>query len=521
MALEPTNLPLAVKKFDALSCGFCAGCGCSCGYILYKKDRRVVDLYGHPKDPNGMGSFCAKGIAYIQELYDSPLRLKRPYLWGNGRLKEISLRDAISIAKENLKGKVAFLLDRTAGLEEYLLAREISEEVFCDAPYLPFRASSLRPQEWKDKRLIIAWEAYPVYSEVMSTRWIVDAIEKGSYLSSISSRYDTLMAKAQRKHLVTPYEGVRLLEKLMESEERFLKKLLVTMKSSLILVGSSLLLSNFGCKVVNLLRKLREKFGVDYSLVGDIMPFPAKDLGEFSQKLEAFDTIIVFGNPFRFLKKESLEKLKGKFVLHFSLFPNLTAHYATLVIPSLGFAEREFINYRHGFGFLSYSPKTLEPLGVDPYLFLSEVFGTGADLRSFLKLYGIDLELLKDSLGGQGLDIQDVADVDLPSNLQEPKRSVYICTDNGMVEEMGHWLPWTHEMEKYQKAYMSKETAKKLSAREKVNIRGTELEVVITPNVADDVVFVPSSFEEYQPFDPGVSVGMFLEKPHYRYEVLE
>ncbi len=525
MALEPTNLPLTVKKFDALSCGICAGCGCSCGYILYKKDKEVIDLYGHPKDPNGIGSFCTKGIAYIQELYNSPLRLKKPYLWEKGRLKEVSLKDAIFIAKENLKGKIAFLLDRTAGLEEYLLAREVSEEVFCDAPYLPFKASSLRPQEWKDKRLIITLEAYPVYSEVMSTRWIVDAVEKGSYLLSISSRYDTLMAKAQGKHLLPPYEGIRLLEKLMEPEEsneitRFLKRFLVTVRSSLLLVGSSLLLSNFGGKVVNLLRELRKKFGVEYSLVGDVMPFPAKGLKEFSRRLETFDSIVIFGNPLRFLKRESIEKLKGKFVLHFSLFPNFTAHHATLVIPSLGFAEREFINYRHGLGFVSYSPKTLEPYGIDPYLFLSEVFGTKADLRGFLNLYGVDLELLKSSLGGLGLDIPDMESMDFSLEVQEPEKGVYIYTDNSIVEEMGHWLPWTHEMEKYQKAYMNRETAKKLSVKEKLRIRGVELDVVITPNLADDVVFVPSSFEEYQPFDPGVSVGMFLEDPYNRYEVL-
>jgi NADH-dependent fumarate reductase subunit C len=96
-----------------------------------------------------------------------------------------------------------------------------------------------------------------------------------------------------------------------------------------------------------------------------------------------------------------------------------------------------------------------------------------------------------------------------------------LYTSNGLVDELGHWNPWTHNMERYQRAYMSEETARKLRVKNRLTLRGKEFEVVITPNVAEDVVYVPLSFEEFQPFDPGHSVGSFAREPYYRFEVLE
>ncbi len=54
---------------------------------------------------------------------------------------------------------------------------------------------------------------------------------------------------------------------------------------------------------------------------------------------------------------------------------------------------------------------------------------------------------------------------------------------------------------------MNEKTARSLGVSETVVIGGNELKVKIDNNVADDTILFPDSFEETQPFDPGVRVG--------------
>lgn len=522
--MKPTNIPLTVKEFDEALCGRCAGCGCSCGYILYCKDGIIADLYGHPADPNGVGSLCTKGITYIQATDTNPLRLKEAYLKEGQSYKEVSLEQALTVAKEKTRNRrIAFLLDRWTGLEEYVLASSITELVFTDALYLPFKASSVKPQDWKDSRFILSVEADPVFSEVMSTRWIVDAVEKGAYLYALSSRYSTLCAKAKESHLVPPYLSLELLNRVLNPEEEdpkasFIKRSLKLIKPSLVLIGSCLLSSPFREHIITFLKEARRKFGIDYSIVGDVMPFPSKSLKEINQ--EEFDVLIVFGNILRFLKDEELESLRSKFVIHFTMFPNFTSHHAHLIIPVKNFTEREFINYRHGFGFLSYSPKSLSrEKYIHPYEFLSQVFGLKVDLKEFLLNYGVDYQELKE-VGQADLKLPTVEAYN-PHPYEELKKSIYIYTDNTLVEELGHWYTWTHDMEKYQMAYMNERTAREMGIEDSLNLRGYQFKVIITPNIADGVIFIPSSYEEYQPFHPGISVGRFLKEPYNRFEVIK
>ena len=89
-------------------------------------DNKIVDLYGHPSDKRGVGSFCTKGITYIQEISKNPIRLKGIFFKHGEELKSIDLSHAIELLKEKLsKGKTAFLLGRQAGIEEYLLAKDL------------------------------------------------------------------------------------------------------------------------------------------------------------------------------------------------------------------------------------------------------------------------------------------------------------------------------------------------------------------------------------------------------------
>ncbi|MCX8060544.1 MAG: dehydrogenase, partial [Aquificaceae bacterium] len=520
MNLAPTKVPLTVKEFDREVVGLCAGCGCGCGYLLYLKGEKVVDLYGHPADRRGMGSFCTKGITYVQEAPQNPLRLKGAFLREGENFVRIEYQKGVHLLREKLsKGRTAFLLGREAGLEEYLLFRELGE-VFVDAPVVDFAPSTLEPTQWKEAKFILSVDAEPVFSEVMSTRWLVDAVERGAYLFCLSSRYETLCAKARERLLLKPDLMVEFLLALLEPGRRdqrvdLLKKSLFLLRGALLLVGAHLLASPFREAVMHLLAQLREKYGVNYSLVGDLMPFPAGTLEEFLDKLEEFQNVVVVGNLLRYLSDQHLESLKGRFVVSFQVFPNLSAHYCDLLFASTLFCERDFINYRHGFGYLLYSPSTLRPEAelFSPYRVVEEAFQTSAELGRFLEGYGVDYEeLLKEREARPRF-----GELRRRGGYLLPTGKVFLYADRTLVEDMGHWNPWTHEMERLQKAYVNPRTARELGLKERLKVGSAELELQLTENVAEGVVFIPSEFEEFQPFDPGHRVGVLLKKPFQRY----
>ncbi len=526
MSLQPTKIPLTVKEFDEQRVGFCAGCGCACGYILYKKEGKIVDLYGHPADTRGMGSFCTKGITYIQEIPNNPMRLKGVFMKRGEEFMPIEYSQATEILKEKVKkGKTAFLLGRQAGLEEYLMAKSLSEEVFVDAPVVNFMHSSLKPTDWKKVKFILSVDAEPVFSEVMSMRWVVDAVEGGAYLFCLSSRYETMCAKAKERLLLKPDAIIKFLKGLLEpdrgdSKVDFVKKSLFLMRGSLVLVGAHLLNSPFRGSLLSILSGLREKFGVNHSLVGDVMPLPAKPLEEFFQRFDEFENLVVVGNIFRYLKDVHLKALSEKFVVSFQVFPNITTHYSDLVFALSMFQEREFINYRHGFGYLVYSPKTTDTQGVyNPADVLREAFGLKASLEELLKEYGVDYERLK-AEGEVDLRREDLSSVKDASQHEIQEAELFLYTDSTLVEDLGRWNPWTHEMESFQRAYINPNTARKKSLKDSIQIGGVIFDLITTENIAEGVVFIPSEFEEFQPFEPGYRVGAFLKHPYHRYEVL-
>ncbi len=512
----PPSVPLTRKPFEEQVVSLCAGCGCGCGYVLYKDQGKPTDLYGHPADPKGMGSLCSKGITLLQEVAQNPLRLLGFYLWEGQGFINISQSQAEKLIKEHLRGKVAIVLDRhLSSLEEYLLARQLGD-VFVDAPVVGFEPSETFFNRWQNYMLIIGWEAEPVFSEVMSMRYLVDAVERSAHLVCVSSRFATLCAKAKRHVLLNPIKQLAFMNSLLEPEHTDplateLKKALHLLKS-LILVGTDLIASPFREGVLSILLRLKKRFEVDYNFVGDIMPFPAKELKDFVSSLEDYDSFVFFGNPLVQAPQEVRERIKEKFSVHFTLFPNLTSQYSTLVIGSANFPERDFIAYRNSFGRVYLCPKSMEKPkdAVVPYEFLGNIFGIKVKVEEFIKVErGFEGTLLElpPLEGGFAFEI--------------PKEGIVLYTSNGLVDELGHWNPWTHQMEKYQKAYISERTARKLGVKDKLTLEGKEFNVVISSNVADDLIYVPLSFEEFQPFDPGQSVGSFAKEPYYRFEILD
>lgn len=513
MNLKPTNVPLTAKEFDTAVCGLCAGCGCGCGYILYLRDSVPVDLYGHPEDENGIGSLCTKGITLIQEATRNPLRLREPFIRKGTDFERLTPAEVSSWIRENLKGKVGVFLDRYTDLRDYALARSMGWEIYSDSIYLPFKASTLKPREWRERRVILSFECDPVFSEVMATRWLVDAFERSAYIFSVSTRLGTMGTKSTESLLLKPPLVVKFLEELAGAVEegkspaifgekvKKLAELLHTAYDSLILVGEALLRTRWKGNVLHALRRIRKKLPVDYSIVGNVSPLPAKDVKDLKEDFRELEALVLFGNPALYMSEEELKELTKKKVVSITPFPNLTAHHSTLVLPSLLFPEREFTAFRNGFGALFQSPQTLpRPEGI---VELAEILGVKTEPEKIPKLPTIE-------------EVEGVWEI-------EPVETegIYLVCDNTLVDDVGHWNVWTHEIEREQFAYMSEETAGSLSAKDEIVLKGISLKVRLDNNIARDVVFVPNSFEEMHPFDPGVRVGRLMREAYLRVERLK
>ena len=531
MSLKPTNIPLTAKEHDRVKCGVCTGCGCACGYIAYLKGSELTDLYGHPHDPNGMGSFCTKGLALIQEATRNPLRVRQALLKEGETFTEINAEGVLDWIKKR-KGKPFVFLDRHTDLRDLSSAYRLTDKVYSDSLYLPFRATTLRPQEWREQRVILALECEIVFSEVMATRWLVDAFEKSAYIVAVSSRYGTTSAKASRRLLLKPPLVVKFLEDIALSlegervdspygeEVQKLARAFSIIESSLILIGETLLRSPWRESILSSLQRIRQRTRVNYSIVGNISPFPTKELADFLEDFKKAEWLLLTGNPAMYMGDGEIEILKQKPVLSLSLFPNLTANSSQLVVPAKLFPEREFFPFRNGFGFVAHSPAVLTPppSSFSLHELLDSTLGVGWDEESLLRKLGLKAEDVMETEGGADIDMPYIEELESYSKEAPQEEGVFLVCDNTLVDELGHWNPWTHDIEREQFAYMNERTRKRLGAEEVIEIRGAKLKVKLNSNIADDVVFVPSSYEESQPFDPGVRIGRLMKNPHLRIE---
>jgi len=506
--LRPTSKPLTVKEFDREACGICAGCGCSCGYIAYFREGKLVDLYGHPSDPNGMGSFCTKGITYIQQLPDNPLRLRKPLLREGDSLKEIDNRKALEIFRDHFRGRRAIFLSRDCDLTDTGAAIASGAEIFTDGVYLPFRPSTLSPQDWPQQRFILSFECEPVFSEVMSTRWIVDAFEASAHIISLSSLFATISAKATERFLLSPPRIVMFIRSLadalegkqpafMGEEVSRIARSLSLIPQSLILLGDLLFHYPWKNAVLDALRRIRRRVRVNYSVLGDVHPVRSGSLYDFLGRLEEFDSILITGNPFLWADDSLLEKIKKVRKIYLGLFPNITALNSDLLLPAKAFAERDFLIFRNGFGIRENAPAVLE--GEEGYLTVARILGAEPS--------GIpdprELPLIED--WDEDLEVEEVEEGEL-----------WLVAGRGLVEDLGHWNPWTHAIEREQRALISPKTASRFGMGEWLDAGGERIKLEVSSNVAEGVIYVPDSFEEFQPFDPGVRIGKILGSPARR-----
>ena len=508
MNLRPTSKPLTVKDFDREVCGICAGCGCSCGYIAYFRGRDLVDLYGHPSDPNGMGSFCTKGLTYIQQMPSNPLRITKPMVREGDSFREFGPEEAYGLFREFFRGKRAVFLSRECDLTDTASALRSGAEVFTSGAYLPFRPSTLRPQGWANQRFILSLECESVFSEVMSTRWLVDAFEASAHIVSVSSLYATTSAKATERYLLSPPRIALFFRSVAEALEgknpsfmadQALKiaRALSLIPDSLILIGDVLLHYPWRNAVLDSLRRIRRRVRVNYSFVGDVHPVRSGSLWDFLEGIEQFDSVLITGNPFLWADQDLIERTEKVKKIYLGIFPCISALSSDLILPAKTFAERDFTVFRNGFGIRERAPRVLDP--PEGTFSVADLLGSGT---TGIPIPG-DLPVVED--WDQALEVEEVEE-----------KGLWIVAGRSLVEDLGHWNPWTHAIEREQKALVNPQTAQEYGFGEWLEVEGERIRLERSPNVARDVIYVPDSFEEFQPFDPGVRVGRILPPPARR-----
>ena len=489
MNLKPTDVPLSVKDFDREVCGYCLGCSCNCGYIAYLKKDKIVDVYGHPYDPNSVGSLCNKGIALIAETDLNPLRVKIPLIRNGKEFRKASLEEIKRIVLKGEESKRAVLLGKFSTFEDYIILRTFTENIYTTGVFLPFKPSSIPPYQWKDTDLIITIEADPVMSEVMSTRWIIDAVEKGAYLINISSRFNTISAKAESNYILSPPQIKYALESILEGTEEHwskIKKYLKSSKFTLIIVGETILKSPFRNNIINFVKLTRELFNAEYSFIGNITNVRIREIKDFC--FDNYELIISVDNTL--YEFENIPENKD--IISFSLFPDITALHSKVVMPLTFFTEKDCIPLFNCFGYKTKSEKIKE--GND---YIKEIFNSKNESKE-VRVYENDLLDIKLEMKEEKVDLNDI----------------YMVVGESLVEVWGHWYPWLHSIEPEQKVYMNKSTAGLLGLKPGDKLKGITVE--ITPAIADNTIFVPESFEESQPFNQGVRKGRILNRPGYR-----
>ncbi len=493
MNLKPTDVSLSIKNFNREICGYCFGCGCHCGFIAYMKDEEIADLYGHPYDKNSVGSLCNKGIALIAETDKLPYRIKDIMIKREKEFIKSDIEEVKALLSKRSIKKPVVIMGKFSTVEDYKVLRKLTKDIYTTGVFLPFRPSSVPPYEWSNMKLIIALETDPVNSEVMATRWIMDAVEKGAYLVNISSRYNTLSAKANMNLLMNPYQLKNVLENILEGKDEpwnRLKAYLETTKESLIIVSETLLKSPLRYFVISFIKHLRTSYGTEYAFIGNITNVEIKELKDIN--LESNDLIISVDNTL--YEFDSLPENQER--ISFSLFPDFTAMNSNVIIPLPLFKEREATPIFNPFAYENKSTKFQNfPYTVEDTI--SYIFDISGQEEP---------TIYKNDIRDSEINIWEENDV--------RGGDIYVIVGDSPVEIWGHWYPWLHGLEREQKMYINKKTAEKLGIKEDSLFKGVRVE--ITNTVSDNTIFVSEGFEESQPFKRGVRKGRILNKPGFR-----
>jgi len=461
---------LSSKEFDKELIGYCIGCNCGCKFIAYIKDNKIVDVTGHPSDRLGMGSFCTKGIALVQELPFSELRLKES--------------DKPSI---DLSNDIGIYVDRFCTDEELQRAFSFTENVYSNMLYVE-KPKTIEIENIPDKKVILNISE-PSYYDVMLSRWIIDAKQKGAKLFSAGAMFTNIMFKSHYKKLIEPYQFLSFLENIKNafdighSEDEFINKFATfstKLSSALIIIEDSYIKIDRDF-VLGFLKHMKEKYNIDYIITGNITHWPVKNIKEHLKDIENHNVIINVGDMFRHIPDNKLESFSKKDILSLSHMANMSVNLSKYYLPRKFFIEMDFTKKT---AFLDVSAKKL---------FENENSYTLLDIIP---------------------DVKNISHIKSPKYEPTNLNGYALFVGNSVVDDMGHYSRWLHEIESNQYVYINKTLGDSISIADGELLEITTeygkaiFKVKISANIPNNTFFISNGFDEYQPFYEGVRPGV-------------
>ncbi len=459
------------KDFDKEFIGHCIGCNCGCKFIAFIKDNIVVDVTGHPSDRLGMGSFCTKGIALVQEL---------PF-------SEFRLRDSNKIDID-LNKDIGIYVDRFCTEEELERAFSFTENVYSNMLYVE-KPKTIDVEKIPDKKVILNISE-PSYYDVMLSRWIIDAKQKGAKLFCAGAIFTNMMFKANYKKLIHPSYVLSFLEDIKNAfekgyhEDEFINKFSIfstKLNSALIIIEDSYIRIDKDF-VLGFLTYMKEKYNIDYIITGNTTQWPVKNVKEHLKDIKHHELIINVGDMFRYIPDDRLEDFSKKDILSLSHMANMSANLSKYYLPRKFFIEMDFTKKT---AFLDVSSK--------------KIF----DNKNAFTL----LDLIPDTKN--------------PYHPKSPKQETIalngytLFIGHSVVDEIGHYSRWLHEIEPEQYVFINKKLGDSIDILDGELLEITTeygkaiLKVKISANIPDNTFFVSDAFDEYQPFYEGVRPGVF------------
>jgi NADH-dependent fumarate reductase subunit C len=459
------------KNFDKELISHCIGCNCGCKFIAFVKDNKIIDVTGHPSDRLGMGSFCTKGIALVQELPFSDFRLKE------------SNKLDIDFNKD-----IGIYVDRFCTEEELQRAFSFTENVYSNMLYVE-KPKTIEIENVPNKKVILNISE-PSYYDVMLSRWIIDAKQKGAKLFSAGSIYTNMSFKANYKKLIPPFEFLSFLENIKKAfdigyhEDEFINKFALfstKLSDALIVIEDSHIRIDKDF-VFGFLKYMKEKYNIDYVITGNITHWPVKNIKEHLKDIQNHETVVNVGDMFRYIPDDQIENFSKMNILTISHMASMSTNLSRYYLPRKFFIEMDFTKKT---AFLDVSAQKL-----------------------FEKENSYTL-----------LDI--IPQIDKPiSYTKSPKQEIVklqgysLFMGHSLLDDIGHYSRWLHEIEPNQYVYINKTLGDSINITDGELLEITTeygkavLKVKISANIAENTFFISDGFDEYQPFYEGVRPGV-------------
>jgi formate dehydrogenase major subunit len=196
----------------------CQECAVGCGLCAYVSEGRLVDVQGDDKNPVNVGRLCARGTAFVRDLYNKEriaVPADRKSLKDN--FEELgSWDEALDLLADRLKrirdqyGPETLYIgcDLAAGLDFYFGAKRFaalwgSPHVFSPLDHLPescvpgvHNAPDSGCRDWIHSRCLFIVGADPASTHPVAFRWVIEAQKRGATVVVADTRFTKSMSKA-------------------------------------------------------------------------------------------------------------------------------------------------------------------------------------------------------------------------------------------------------------------------------------------------------------------------------------